>query len=78
VNYEIALTAAEVSYYATMKEMGEHPGEIACVGAGAGLDGGFENTQELHVMKYKQAMAGMDKKSWEVGVKEEHNRMRKT
>jgi hypothetical protein len=74
-NYEIALTAAKVSYYATMKEMGEHPGKIACVGAGLG--GGFENSQELHVMKYKQAMAGKDKKSWEVGVVDEHDRMRK-
>jgi hypothetical protein len=72
-NYEIALMAAEVSYYATMKEMGKHPGEIACVGAGLG--GGFENTQELHVMKYKQAMAGTDKKSWEAGVIEAHDRM---
>jgi hypothetical protein len=29
-------------------------GEIACVGAGLG--GGFENTTELHVIKYDEAM----------------------
>ena len=32
------------------------PGEMACVGAGLG--GGFINTQELHVMKFEEAMAG--------------------
>ena len=31
--------------------------EIALIGAGASVGGGFSNTQELHVMKYKEAMA---------------------
>jgi hypothetical protein len=56
-NYEIALTAAEIQYYDTMKGLGENEGEYGCVSAGlteyghvgAGLGGGFENTQELHV-----------------------------
>ena len=30
-------------------------GELACVGAGLGS--GFDNTNELHVMKYHEAMA---------------------
>jgi hypothetical protein len=47
--------------------------EIACVGAGIG--GGFGNTKELHIMKYKQAMATMDVKQWERAVDEEHDRM---
>ena len=34
-------------------------GEVACVGAGIG--GGFVNTNELHVMKYQQAMETEDK-----------------
>ena len=33
-------------------------GEIAVVGAGLG--GGFENTQELKVVNYKQAMKQLD------------------
>jgi hypothetical protein len=35
-NYEIALTASELKYYATMKELREHPGEFGCVGAALG------------------------------------------
>jgi hypothetical protein len=42
---------------------------------GAGVGGGFINTQELHVLKYDQAMKGPDKKQWEEAVKEEHDRM---
>ena len=33
--------------------------EICCVGAG--LDGGFENTNEFKVMKFKEAMNGSDR-----------------
>ena len=73
-NYEIALSAAEVHYYATMKSLGADPGEFGCVGTGLG--GGFENTQELHVKKYKQAMQSVDKENWEKGVSEEHERMK--
>jgi hypothetical protein len=74
-NYEIALTAAEVHYYATMKSLGVNPGEFGCVGAGLG--GGFVNTHELHVMKFKQAMQSGDKKNWDQAVIEEHERMEK-
>jgi hypothetical protein len=42
---------------------------------GAGVGGGFINTQELHVLKYNQAMKGPDKKHWQVAVEEEHERM---
>lgn len=48
-------------------------GEVACVGAGIG--GGFVNTNELHVMKYQQAMETEDKEHWTLAVKEEHARM---
>jgi hypothetical protein len=48
------------------------PGEIICVGAGLG--GGFVNTNELHIIKYGRAMAS-DKKGWTAAVKEEHERM---
>jgi hypothetical protein len=48
-------------------------GEYNLVGAGVG--GGFVNTKELHVMKYKQAMATQDQASWTKAVQEEHERM---
>jgi hypothetical protein len=38
---------------------------------GASLGGGFDNTNELKPMKYKVAMASLDKKHWEVAVEEE-------
>mmetsp|Transcript_18815 Transcript_18815/g.23344 ORF Transcript_18815/g.23344 Transcript_18815/m.23344 type:complete len:1201 (+) Transcript_18815:436-4038(+) len=47
--YEISLSAAEIEFYGAMKELGE----LGLVGAGIG--GGFVNTQELQVMKYKKA-----------------------
>jgi hypothetical protein len=49
------------------------PGEVACVGAGLG--GGFEHASELHVMKFKTAMATKDRQAWEVAVRKEHQRI---
>ena len=74
--YEIKLTRAEERYYEAMTHLQEGefiPEEINCVGAGIG--GGFANTKELHVMKFKQAMATEDVKHWERAVDEEHDRM---
>ncbi|MGH7955289.1 MAG: reverse transcriptase domain-containing protein [Gloeomargaritales cyanobacterium] len=74
----IGLTTAEQNYYAIFQNQEEEefdPQEIACVGAGLG--GGFMNTQELHVMKYSEAMKGPDKDKWEKAVEEEHDRMLK-
>ena len=71
--YEIKLSNAENNYYARMEELRAHPGEMACFGMGVG--GGFEDTHELHVMKYDEAMASKDKKGWEASVEEEHERM---
>ena len=48
-------------------------GEIACVGAGIG--GGFENTSELHVVKYEAAMNSPDAAKWTKAVEEEDQRM---
>ena len=33
---------------------------------------GFLHTTELHVMNYKQAIAGKDTKEWQVEVDKEH------
>jgi len=43
-----------------------HLQEYAYVGAGIG--GGFQNTKELHVMKYKKAMRSPDKEEWDKAV----------
>ena len=69
-DYEIKLTAAEENYYAAMRELGEF-GLI-----GAGIGGGFENTSELHVMKFDEAMSKDDKSNWDQAVTEEYERMR--
>jgi hypothetical protein len=72
------LTALEINYNAILQQQAEEefePQEIACVGAGLG--GGFENTTELHVMTYNEAMAGPDKLKWEAAAEEEHERMLK-
>jgi hypothetical protein len=45
------------------------------VNVGAGIDGGFTNTQELKVMKYHEAINGPDGDAWKAEVKKEHNRM---
>ena len=47
--------------------------EVACIGAGIG--GGFENTAELHVMKYDEAMQSDDSDNWKESVDDEHERM---
>jgi hypothetical protein len=67
--YEIGLSAAEDKYYNAMWKMSE----TAFVGAGIG--GGFIDTSELHVMKFKEAMSGKDKVQWQNAVEEEHQRM---
>ena len=88
--YEIKLTNAELNYYQVMTQL---PGgweigtnsanEIGCYAAfefalvGAALGGGFENTNELHVLKYNEAMSGPDKIQWTKAVTEEYERMRK-
>jgi hypothetical protein len=77
-SYEIKLTEAEEHYYETMKELHETElieGEVCCVGAGLG--GGFENTNELKVMKFKEAMKGNDAAKWQMAVDDEHGRMTK-
>jgi hypothetical protein len=48
------------------------------INVGAGVGGGFTNTNELHVMKYHEAVNGPDGKKWKAKVKTEHGRMVKS
>jgi hypothetical protein len=45
---------------------------------GAGVGGGFTNTNELRAMKYHEAINGPDGKKWKAKVKTEHGRMVKS
>jgi hypothetical protein len=72
----LGLTKAEENYFALLDQGYEaefDPEELICIGAAPG--GGFENTQELHVKKYKDVMKGPDKQKWENVVFQEHERM---
>jgi hypothetical protein len=45
------------------------------INVGAGVGGGFMNTNELQVMKYHETINGPDTELWEAEVKKEHQRM---
>jgi hypothetical protein len=49
--------------------------EVGCVGAQIG--GGFDNTNELKVMKFDEAMRIDNKPQWEQAIKEEYERFDK-
>jgi hypothetical protein len=58
----LVLTKAEENYYALLDQGGEaefYREKLICIGAALG--GGFQNTQELPVKKYKEATKGTDK-----------------
>ena len=55
------LNHAKKNYYSILADE-----EIPCVGAGIG--GGFSNTNELKVMKYKEAMASPEAKGWKEAI----------
>ena len=66
------MTEAEADYYDAMQRIANKVEmEIGLVGAGLG--GGFDNTAELHVMKYDEAMA-KEPEAWTKSVDEEHDR----
>jgi hypothetical protein len=56
--YKCEFTPAEVRFYDTVRELNE----IALIGAGIG--GGFVNTEELHVMNYNEAIKS-EKNKWD-------------
>ncbi len=52
-----------------------HNKVIKYINVGAGVGGGFSNTQELRVMKYHEAINGPDGELWKEEVNKEHNRL---
>ncbi len=52
-----------------------HNKVIEYISVGAGVGGGFFNTQELQVVKYHEAINGPDGELWKEEVKKEHKRI---
>ena len=69
------VSSAELHYLASMLELESEELEIMCVGAGIG--GGYQNTTELHVLNYKQAMKSSKAPEWRKEVVKEHERFKK-
>jgi hypothetical protein len=78
-DYKIELTPAEEKYYAAMHmEVGfscvDRDGvEAAMVGAGVGE--GFANTNELHTIKFADAMASAEKPFWQKAIDDEYDNL---
>ena len=81
---ESAAIAAEQNYYARMMELDEEEIDtemdisttyIEYANVGAGVGGGYENTNELKPMTYAQAMKSADAEAWKKEIANEHNRM---
>ena len=69
--YKIGLSATEEEYYNTMWKMSKMALDSA------GIGGGFIDTSKLHVMKFKEAMAGKDSDKWQKAFDKEHEHMQK-
>ena len=50
---------------------------IKIVAVEAGLGGGFDHTDKLKVMKFKEAMNRPDSNKWKEEIKNKHKRMAK-
>jgi hypothetical protein len=85
-DFEPTLTGPEIAYYKNMADIEAEDFSVNVfddwatkyAAVGAGIGGGFDNLNELRVMKYDEAVQhGPDKKKWKNAVQEEHNRMLK-
>ena len=77
---DVLALAAEIRYLGKMVELDNH--ELIVIGTefslvGAGVGGGFSNTNELKVINYKEAMQSPDKAAWEEEIENKHNRFDK-
>ena len=59
-------------YMLVAATLADETGEIFLVGA---TGHNYENTTELNVMNYKQAMATVNKEKWNKAIKVEHDKM---
>ena len=76
----VSVLAAEIRYLDAMVELDNNEviaegRELALVGAGIG--GGFVNTNELKVVNYREAMQSPDKDAWEEEIMNEYERFKK-
>ena len=74
-NYYACLAELDNEEFATAIEV--HNLHVEVESVGAGLGGGFTNTNELKVMKYREAVNGPDGESWKEEILNEHDRMLK-
>ena len=70
----VPVLAAEIQYFSVLVELDNdeikaESVELALVGAGIG--GGFANTNELKVLNYKEAMQSPNKAAWEEEIENE-------
>jgi hypothetical protein len=80
--YEMVLSQPEYNFYSVMTQLDEDVRELAYMSMvkgveyaliGAALASGFDNTTELHVMNYREAMASAEKDKWVAAMDEEHH-----
>ena len=77
---DVSVSAAEIRYLQAMAELDNS--EVKTEGmklalVGAGIGGGFANTNELKVMNYKQVMQSPDRAAWEEEIENEFKRFEK-
>ena len=74
--------AAVQNYYSLLAELDneevELNGELANLyveysNVGAGIGGGFKNTNELKLMNYEQGINGLETKEWRAEIENEHD-----
>ena len=68
-------SAADLRYLRSMTELdNEEVAAFELIQVGAGIGSGFENTNKLKVMNYKEAMKSKDAKEWTEEVGNEKKR----
>jgi hypothetical protein len=81
-DYHITLTKAERRYYEAMSTMEfgfaciDQDDGVEAAMVGAGIGGGFVNTNELHTHTFDEAMASPDRSLWLKAVEAEYRNMK--
>jgi hypothetical protein len=77
-NLQISLTSAEENYYAAMASMEfgfPYVDGVEAAMVGAGIGGAYVNTNELHTIKYEEAMSSKERPVWIKAIEEEFSCM---